>query len=168
MFCSFKPSLFKQLYRIYCSSFPKHERRERKNLEKILLQKKARALVRLKEKCVMGFAIYWQLGDFCFLEHFAVHEKKRGKGHGSEIVSALSKKCRKIVCEIEPPTRSLKAKKRLAFYKKRGFRVIEKNYVQPAYSPGKKPVRLWLVANFKAGGSVAPLIHEKVYGKTRV
>ena len=64
------------------------------------------------------------------------------------LVEALKEKFDKIVLETEPDFLSEIAARRVRFYQRNGFEIINKDYIQPCYGEGKSSLRLFLMANF--------------------
>lgn len=89
----------------------------------------------------------WKLG-FLFIEHFEIFEQFRNCGLGGEVLKLLSKKYGCIVLESEPDVIGKEAKSRMEFYKKNGFCIIHKNYIQPPYDSSKPSVNLFLLSNY--------------------
>jgi hypothetical protein len=53
------------------------------------------------------------------------------------------------------------AKRRIAFYQKNGFAIIDETYVQPCYEEGKNSLNLWLLANWNP--EKTDWIKEEIY-----
>ena len=94
-------------------------------------------------------------------------ESFRGKSLGSRIINELIKKHNKIILETEPSTLSDIAKRRVNFYQRNHFEILDKNYIQPSYGIGKNPINLWLMGTFipKNLEKYIHEIHKIVYQK---
>lgn len=93
-----------------------------------------------------GVMTLWDLGDFCYLEHFATISSERGKGYGSKALSALKSMVTKpIVLEVEPPVDEL-SRRRVEFYRRNGFSLWQSDYVQPPYRKDSRSLHLRLMA----------------------
>ena len=82
-----------------------------------------------------------------------------------KILESLQEKFEKLILETEPDSLSEIAERRLRFYERNGFSVIEKNYLQPSYGEGKSSLNLYLMANFTPENleNLVNEIHEKIY-----
>lgn len=91
----------------------------------------------------IGFISYWQLQEFCYVEHLATLPSVRGCGMGREILEQLKRTTEKIVLEVEEPIDEL-ATRRINFYRRAGFNVCPLPYEQPPYrtGDGTLPMRL--------------------------
>ena len=91
----------------------------------------------------VGFISYWELGEFCYVEHLATLPTLRGGGIGRAIVEQLKKIADKIVLEAEEPIDELTTR-RIEFYRRAGFEVCPLPYTQPPYrkGDGSLPMRL--------------------------
>ncbi|MDE6278234.1 MAG: GNAT family N-acetyltransferase [Muribaculaceae bacterium] len=111
-----------------------------------------------------GLLTLWSFGTFRYIEHLAVDSNLRGNGIGA---AALAEVENPVVLEVEPPETSAMAARRVEFYKRQGFRLLEVPYVQPPYSPGLPPVRLCLMLRGRLLVPVSEVIrtlHSRVYG----
>ena len=97
--------------------------------------------------------------DFIFIEHFEVFECFRGRSLGSKILNELIKKHSKIILETEPSTLNDIAKRRVKFYQRNHFEILDKNYIQPSYGIGKNSLNLWLMGTFSPE-NLEKSIHE--------
>ena len=79
----------------------------------------------------VGFITYWDFGKFYYIEHFAVDPAQRNGGHGKN---------------VEMPEEEM-AQRRINFYKRQGFALWEKPYLQPPYRPGDDYLPMLLMAH---------------------
>lgn len=145
----------------YNSTFPENERRDAAQFNKLFNHSHAKIFCILNELECIGYVVVWELSNFTFLEHFEVYEKFRNQNFGAKILSLLFEKYGKLVLEAEPETESETAKRRIDFYKRNCYNVIDENYVQPSYGEGKSPLNLWLLANWQPGKT--DWIKEEIY-----
>ena len=157
---------FKQ---VYMTSFPEDERREWYDLKNIIVQKKQFIpYIIYEEQKMVGIITTWILGEFIYIEHFAVHPEQRSAGIGFRAMENLKQKLRApIVLEVEKPETEI-AKRRINFYTRLDFKLHERTYIQPAYGEGKKPIELYLMSynysKFKQQfDQIVKLIHTEVY-----
>ena len=159
--------LLEQLLPLYESAFPEEERRTRKQLSKMLsltrpmyfnailatpddikdfeaLAEDTRALL-VDTRILCGLFSYWDFGSFYYLEHLPQLQ----------------------LLEVEPPTDEI-TRRRIAYYERYGFRILNRDYLQPPYSrpsdenPG---FPLWIMGRGTAGNIEENIrtIHQEVY-----
>ncbi|TVQ07524.1 MAG: GNAT family N-acetyltransferase [Bacteroidetes bacterium] len=122
---------------LYTTAFPIEERRSEEGLAAQLLCPDCRIdVVSLKEEYA-GFCIWWQLDGFAFLEHFAINPQMRGRKTGEKVMQKLREMAHgPLLFEIEPPLEG-DALRRLQFYLRNGFYLLDKPYRQPSYHGGE-------------------------------
>lgn len=111
-----------------------------------------------------GLLTLWDFGTFRYIEHLAVDDSLRGRGIGA---GALARVADPVVLEVEPPESGEMAARRVAFYKRQGFRLLDVAYVQPPYASHLPSVRLCLMLRGELEIPVSELIrtlHSRVYG----
>lgn len=157
---------------LYLNSFPPEERRSWESVKQLIQADSAAydlKVVLLNDKFA-GFIASWQLGDFCYVEHFAVVSHLRGNGIGAEVIRCFVAQCGcSVVLEVELPQTGEMACRRIDFYKRNGF--VEHSdfaYTQPPYNKGLPSVTLMLMtANAPHDISlqhVSKCLHRDVYG----
>lgn len=158
---------FENFSRLLTSSFPENERRPMSSLKDIM-EKEDRACcnVVLMDEVFVGMLLYWNFIDFVYVEYIAVDPDIRGGGLGARILSLLKETAGvPLVLEVEPPHNDL-ARRRIGFYERNGFVLLDEPYFQPSYGmlPG---LELKLMSSGKLRRnipSVISVIHENVYG----
>lgn len=138
-----------KIYQSYCKTFPEDERRNENQFRMLFSNPKVRFYMVLDELDDVGYLILWELTSFVFVEHFEIFSEFRSRKYGTEIIQYLCRNYTHIILEAEPESVSDDAKRRISFYTKNGFTVIDETYVQPCYEPGKNPLNLWLLANWQ-------------------
>lgn len=136
------------IYKSYCSTFPEDERRSEDQFRQLFKNPKVKVLAILNELDNIGYLVLWELTDFVFIEHFEIFSEFRSLKYGSEMLAHLFRTYSHIVLEAEPEHLNDDAVRRIAFYSKNGFSVIDENYVQPCYEEGKNSLQLLLLANW--------------------
>ncbi len=126
------------IHELYTTAFPPEERRSDEGLTEQLNAPDCRVdLIYVGERYA-GFCIWWQFEGFAFLEHLAIDPQFRGKGTGERVMKILRATARGILLfEIEPPCEG-DALRRLNFYLKNGFYLLDKPYRQPSYHQGEE------------------------------
>ncbi|WP_027375741.1 GNAT family N-acetyltransferase [Kaistella palustris] len=150
-----------KIYRSYCDTFPADERRSGKQFKSLFNHQKVKIFSVLKELEDIGYLITWELTDFTFIEHFEIFAEYRSLKYGSAIIQDFCRKYAHVVLESEPATLDEIAERRIGFYERNGFKIIDKNYSQPAYEPDKNKLDLWLLASWQPEN--LPLIKEEIY-----
>src|SRR4030095_1386358 len=157
---------FAEIWSIYESSFPPDERGSLAQQEALLKEPAYHLIAAYENDSLMGFISSWEL-DFTFIEHVAVKEHLRDRGAGTKLLHAFLSERKKVILEVEPPENDLK-KRRIAFYKRIGFRLNSFPYLQPPYGPGKSAVPMALMSYPKALDEkefslVRDKLHQEVY-----
>lgn len=130
--------------KLYIESFPRNERRPILELHHLMEEESRFSVFLLEEKkenTRIGFITYWNLETFIFIEHFAISPEQRNGGYGQKAVQELiNQTSLPLVGEIELPTISEFAGRRVKFYEKQGFKVWNLPYNQPPYEEGFNPI----------------------------
>ncbi len=86
-----KKSDYKTVKKLYFSAFPKKERQPYFIMKRAAENGKGDFYIAKKNDDFVGFAYVIPYEDMAYLNYFAVNEKIRGKGYGSEILTELKK-----------------------------------------------------------------------------
>ncbi|MDE6854772.1 MAG: GNAT family N-acetyltransferase [Muribaculaceae bacterium] len=157
--------------RLYLDVFPPEERRPWTDIAAPRLSDGPRLLFVASGAGVgdfAGFVTLWDFGTFVYIEHFAIESSLRGHGTGAQVLALLRDMlARPIVLEAEPVSDdNPMAARRIAFYCRNGFALLDHDYVQPPYQAGLPSVPLRLMST-DAGISPAEVervLHKRVYG----
>lgn len=147
-----------QLLKLYVEAFPPEERRP---LEQMPPDDEAFELYAIADD---GLLTAWKFDGYTYVEHFAVYPDKRDNGVGTKALAALSGP---VILEVEPPESGEAARRRIAFYERNGFRQIDYDYMQPAYSPGLPTIPMKLMVRGTLPCSIATAVQtlrHRVYG----
>ncbi|MBB3186186.1 GNAT family N-acetyltransferase [Microbacter margulisiae] len=126
-------------------AFPEDERRSSLDMIRLLSNSPISYHVILKDALPVGVFNTWDLLLFRYIEHFAIIPSLRGKGLGQQILyNYVHQVNPPVILEVELPN-TLLNQRRVEFYKKTGFALCEREYVQPPYDRTKKPVSLKLM-----------------------
>jgi GNAT superfamily N-acetyltransferase len=123
---------YKAAYELYQRSFPKEERRDLDEHEKVMQHRDYRFDVILEEDRLLGIMLFWETENFIFLEHFATLEDVRGNGIGSKALELFKASGKTVILEIEPPTDTL-TRRRLGFYQRNGMILNPHHHIQAKY-----------------------------------
>lgn len=139
---------FDRIYEILKSSFPDEELRTKEN-QKALLNKEYYHISVAKtedEKDITGVLCFYEFDSFIFIEHFAVAPDLRGKQIGSRLLEGfLMCNEKPVVLEVEPETDDI-TRKRIAFYKKYGFFLLDYDYQQPPMRNNTDAIKLQIMS----------------------
>ncbi len=155
---------------LWHESFPESERREdgfqRHNVD----HNAAFSCYLIAEDMLqIGLITVWTLEGFSYVEHLATSPLVRNKGYGQRIMEELRNQFQGLlILEVEKPVDEM-SRRRIGFYERCGFRLCEKDYVQPAYRKGGESLPMFLMYagtdDITAGfASIRDEIYEKVYG----
>lgn len=158
----------KYLSTIYHEAFPPEERRPWADL---LDHEGGQSPVLLgvyDDDRLTGMLTFWRLTDFVYIEHFVIDPAERNRGTGSEALQVFLRMVSPlpVVLEAEPPvTDGDLASRRIGFYRRHGFEVIDETYIQPPYMAGLPSVPLYLLATRRPSmpDKVVRQIHLHVY-----
>jgi ribosomal protein S18 acetylase RimI-like enzyme len=151
-----KPTDLESIRKLYQDSFPPEERREFFQLQQLVSDHNLFVNQIIADaNTVAGFCIFWTFDEFAFIEHLAVNPELRGVGIGEETLSILREKFKVLVLETELPADEI-SKRRIKFYERNGFCLLERQYFQPSYGNGKPEVELKIMC------TKADISHEKL------
>lgn len=160
--------------RLYIESFPLNERRSVLKMHRLIDENEKFDVFLLVEEYSdirIGFITTWTFDSFIYIEHFAINPEMRNGGYGAKSMNALINKVTlPILAEIELPSSSDFAMRRLGFYEKLGFKSWDIPYEQPPYEEGCDPVPMLLLTygdlDLKEKyQSVVNLLFTEVYNK---
>ena len=104
----------------------------------------------------IGMISYWTMGDFYYIEHFAIDPSLRNGGYGKRV-------------EVEEPNDEMSTR-RIHFYKRLEFTLHKKPYMQPPYRKGDNGLPMLLMtygdidmeSDFE---KVKKTLYKEVYGQ---
>lgn len=151
------------------AAFPFQERRNADQQRKYTDQKAHfHTYVIIKNDTPIGLLTLWELANFYYIEHFAIHEHYRNEGYGKYVLSLLKEEIKgMIVLEAEEPIDEI-TRRRIRFYQREGFVLQDVPYQQPPYRKGEEwfPMKLMTLncINFELQfESVRDIIYKEVY-----
>ncbi len=153
---------------LYLASFPPEERRPWEQIADADTEPQAYGIYDA-DNLFAGFITVWNFGGYVYVEHFAVDSTRRGSGIGAAAMASLRELAGvPVVLEVEPPGHpDPMVPRRIAFYKRCGFALLDYDYVQPPYAPGLPSVPLCLMSTDSAieASEIERTLHTKVYGQ---
>lgn len=161
---AFEPSS-QEIFSAYELAFPLDERRDKTQFEALFSNPLTKIFSIKHLGNNIGYLIVWLLEECCYIEHFEVFPAYRNLKLGSSVLQHLTILYPKLVLESEPATLDEMARRRIDFYQRNGFHVLDKFYQQPSYDLGKNELNLWLMGNFETQSisSIVKEIRRKVY-----
>ena len=154
------------------AAFPQIERRPTSIWKQMAMDHSMfHALAIIEQTHFCGILTYWDLGNFLYIEHFAISADLRNGGYGKTALETFlyEHQHTNIVLEVEIPDNDL-ANRRIRFYERNGFSLIEeRDYLQPPYHPDYDYLPLKLMATQSADtrahyDEIVDKIHRIVYG----
>ena len=137
-----------QLVSLYEEAFPKEERRDVVQL-KFLIKEQSNMFFNAIE-CngqLAGLFIYWNLQDFYYLEHLAVFPAMRNFKVGQQVLDYIAEHLTGLrLLEVEPTTSEITTR-RVNYYKRNGYEILDTDYVQPSYREDRLEGNLWIMGN---------------------
>lgn len=116
------------LIQLYLQAFPEGEQRPVQDVLAIIESNESHHFnsIQYQQKSV-GLLSFWKLGNFSYLEYFAVFPHIRNSGIGQAVLDCIEKELPGIrLFEVEPVVDELTAR-RVKFYERNGYTVFEKN-----------------------------------------
>lgn len=133
---------------LYTEAFPAEERRELQQLEEMLAAEPAMYFNAVEcDVQLAGLFVYWDFGTFYYLEHLAVFAGMRNKKIGQQILDWVKEHLKGIrLLEVEPAETEM-AVRRIHYYERNGYRILDQQYLQPSYTAGGTAFPLWIMGN---------------------
>lgn len=141
---------------LYIEAFPVDERRSKESIIELLKEDYFEFIPIFIAEEFVGFATLWIFENFAYIEHFAIDPKKRNMGIGFDFIKILqgkvmenskltftfpSKKITNIALEVEKPDNEI-AKRRVQFYERLDFKILDNYYFQPPYTKDSKGLEM--------------------------
>lgn len=165
-------SSFSELIPVYQEAFPAEERRNLPQLERLLAEEFRMFFHAIEcDGTLAGLFVYWELEGFYYLEHLAVFAEMRNKKIGQQLLDWVNLHLKGIrLLEAEPAETEI-ATRRVKYYERNGYQVLDRTYKQPSYD-GKRPaIPLWIMGNAELEAETVKqyveVIREEVYFRPR-
>ncbi len=126
--------LYARAMELYKLSFPDHEQREPASQARILHDEDYHFTLVRDEGRFLGIALYWEMPEARYLEHFCILPEARNGGCGRQVLSLLQQTGRPLILEIDPPVEEI-SRRRKGFYERCGFVENPFPHVHPPYHP---------------------------------
>ncbi len=141
-------SRLNRLIPLYEESFPESERRKIGQLKRMIENHTPMYFNAIEcEGELSGMFVYWDMGDFYYLEHLAVFPEMRNKKIGQQVLDYVAGHLKGLrLLEVEP-TEDEMTTRRVNYYRRNGYKVLDKTYVQPSYYAMENACPLWIMGN---------------------
>ena len=143
--CDSNKHLFDRAFALYESSFPREERRDETEQNRVLLKDDYHVDFIMDGDEFLGVMLYWETESFIYLEHFTTRAEIRNRGIGAAALDLLKSKGKTILLEIDPPEDEI-AIRRLEFYKRNGFLMTPHYHIQAKYHLGDEDLMLKILS----------------------
>jgi ribosomal protein S18 acetylase RimI-like enzyme len=137
-----------RLLPLYEEAFPPAERREAGQLRRVIKRREAMHFNAIRSGGELaGLFVYWDLQEFYYLEHLAVFSALREQRIGTKVLEYIASHLPGMrLLEVEPPVTPMAAR-RVAYYERNGYEVLDTGYVQPPYDGQREGCPLWIMGN---------------------
>lgn len=138
--------LFESVWGTYECSFPEFEKRTKRDQIAVLADERYKVYAITDADRYIGFVTIWEFDKYCFIEHFAIDPKNRGKSYGKEIIREIQQfyNGKVVILEIDPPIDDI-SKRRLRFYEGLGFIISDVHHLNLPYRKGGEGHRLYIM-----------------------
>lgn len=134
------------LWKVYETSFPREERRTRAAQKTIMNNPRYHFEMWRSDDEPIGLTAWWKYERFSFLEHFAVHPRRRSGGLGRKILTCWMRRPHPLVLlEIDTLTDEI-SRRRWNFYERLGFLDNGIAHSHPSYYDGMGKVPLLVLS----------------------
>ncbi len=134
---------FDWLFSLMEQSFPPTEMRTKEGQKAVWEKEQFHAWMDEQRR---GFLTAWSLGDWLYLEHFAVDPSARGTGVGARMLQEfLAQAKAPVFFEVELPETEI-AKRRIGFYERMGCILNPYDYIQPPYRTEEAPLEMKIMS----------------------
>jgi GNAT superfamily N-acetyltransferase len=159
------PGMLEPVKDLYLNSFPPEERRTLEGLGNQLLEPGCSVNVVWKSQMVAGLCIHWDFDELLFVEHIAVQPLLRGQKIGETIMNQITEMTdNPVVLEIEPPLDEW-SRRRMNFYIRMGFQLLDVDYLQPSYTVHGLGYPMNLMANKLLADSEIKRFIAEIYNR---
>ena len=138
--------ILEKLTELYIISFPEEERRTIPQLKRMIEEVEEMNFCAIElDGNLSGLAVYWNMGEFFYMEHLAVFPEMRNHKIGQKVLEWWKQNLDKPqLLEVEPPTDEM-TERRINFYRRNGMEILNKEYIQPSYKKDEDSLPLWIM-----------------------
>ncbi len=127
--------MYESALKLYKISFPYYERRESVSQAEILSDEEYHFNLIYDRDVFVGLMLYWETGDFIYVEHFCILPEMRNRKYGQRALKLLVQQGKKVVLEIDPPIDTVSTSRK-GFYERNGFAENPFPHIPPPYHKG--------------------------------
>ena len=140
-----------KLISLYEEAFPEEERRKIKQLKRLISERSEMYFNAIETDGILaGLFIYWDMQDFYYLEHLAVFTPMRNLKVGQQVLDYIAEHLTGMrLLEVELPTDEITTR-RVNYYRRNGYEILDKTYIQPSYDEDVEVGNLWIMGNRKS------------------
>ena len=160
-----------ELIELYLKAFPENQRHTIEDFRFLLNNNEQfNCNVVLMNNELIGFFHYWNFDEFLYLEHIAIEPPLRGHKLGEKVINMVRSFAHKpLVIEVEQAENSEYGARRIEFYRRLGFEIVPKHYLQPPYRKGENYVPLEIMSDQPGFATehfehIKAAIYRQVYG----
>lgn len=137
---------FQEAWELYEDAFPPEERRSLQDQQRILKNDNYYFDVLIDENQFVGFLLWWNIGAYRYVDHFATSEQLRNKGLGKLILTTFLKEDdTPVLLEVELPTSPIN-ERRIQFYERIELILNPHYYTVPSSKENEPPLELLLMS----------------------
>ena len=139
-----------KLISLYEEAFPEEERRKIKQLKRLISERSEMYFNAIETDGILaGLFIYWDM-QFYYLEHLAVFTPMRNLKVGQQVLDYIAEHLTGMrLLEVEPTTDEITTR-RVNYYRRNGYEILDKTYMQPSYDEDIEVGNLWIMGNRKS------------------
>lgn len=138
----------KKLLSLYEEAFPAVERRSIGQLKRLIEEKPEMYFNAITcDEVLAGLFVYWNMGDFYYMEHLAVFSPMRNLKVGQQVLDYVAQHLTGLrLLEVEPTTDEMTTR-RVNYYQRNGYEILDKEYMQLSYEEDQEVGNLWIMGN---------------------
>lgn len=162
-----KETIMEPLKELYTQAFPPEERRPLDTLTAVIENNEELFFSAVfDDDQLAGLVVYWVLPNLIFLEHLAIFSEMRNRKIGQQVLTFLAENYDVRILEVEPICDEM-TERRVNYYRRNGYEILDDNYFQPPYSDQGKQLPLWIMGSKSVSPEKLPeyirTIKRKVY-----
>lgn len=138
---------FNQVYQLFEKAFIPAELRPYEQMKTLYNHNEFQIYTRIDNEQLIAAMIVWEFDEFVYFENFAVDQKFRGQGIGSQFLKELQRfyADKLLILEVEKPFDEI-SEKRIQFYQRHQWKLNPYEYIQPLLRENEEDVHLQLMS----------------------
>lgn len=129
-------SMYAAAMALYAQSFPAHEQRAAISQAAILRDAAYHFTLIFDGATFVGMLLYWDAGQFLYVEHFCICPELRGRQYGQRALALLHEYAgqngKSVILEIDPPIDAVSVRRK-GFYERAQYHANAFAHVHPPY-----------------------------------